>query len=97
MIALMPGHRRMMGTTDSVFVNLGSIHGIELGSRLEVYRQGTGLARPTRVEMPDSVVAHLVAINVEPEVSAAVITQTRGELEIGDPVRSATSAQLVGR
>jgi hypothetical protein len=96
MIALMPGHRRMMGTTDSVFVNLGSIHGIEIGSRLEVYRQGTGMARPTRVAMPDQVVAHLVAINVEPEVSAAIITQTRGELEIGDPVRSATPAQLAG-
>jgi hypothetical protein len=47
--------------------------------------------------MPDAVVAHLVAINVEPEVSAAVITQTRGELEVGDQVRSATPGQLAGR
>jgi hypothetical protein len=97
LIALMPGYRRMMGTTDSVYVNLGSIHGIELGSQLEVYRQGTGLARPTRAKMPDAVVAHLVAINVQPEVSAAVITQTNRELEVGDQVRSVTQARLVGR
>jgi hypothetical protein len=37
--------------------------------------------------MPDTVIADLVVIGVEPETSVAYITQTTRELEVGDDVR----------
>ena len=100
LIALMPGHRLMMGSTDSVYVNLGSIHGIELGTKLEVYRPGEDFARSRGRRspvMPDDIVAELVVISVQPEVSAAFVTGTRRELLIGDDVRGATTPRFAGR
>jgi hypothetical protein len=100
LIALMPGHRLLMGSTDSVYVNLGSIHGIEVGTKLEVYRSGadfSGSRGRGAPALPDTVVAELVVISVQPEVSAAFVMGTRRELQIGDDVRGATPPRFAGR
>lgn len=81
MIALTPGHRHLAGSMDSVYLNLGSIHGIELGTRLKVY-SGTG----DELSVPGAVIAEMVVIRVEPEVSVAFVTQTQKELEVGELV-----------
>ena len=82
LIALTPGLRHLAGTTDSVYLNLGAIHGIELGTKLHVY-SGTGAP-----ELPGSVVAEMIVIRVEPEVSVAFVTQTQKELQVGEEVRA---------
>ncbi len=100
LIALMPGHRLLMGSTDSVYVYLGSIHGIEVGTKLEVYRSGadfSGSRGRGAPALPDTVVAELVVISVQPEVSAAFVMGTRRELQIGDDVRGATPPRFAGR
>lgn len=91
-IVYTPGLRWMMGTTDSVYLNLGSIHGIEVGTALEAYDAGT-MARGSDgelVKLPDTVIARMVVISVKPETSAAFVTQTKRELLIGDDVRGLT-------
>jgi len=86
MIALMPGYRHMGGATDSVYLNLGSIHGIEVGSKLAVY-SGTGRG----LDLPGAVMARMVVTRVEPEVSVAFVTDTKQELQVGDEVRGLVS------
>jgi hypothetical protein len=81
-IALTPGNREMAGTTDTVYLNLGSIHGIELGTKLAVYSGTTA-----DLELPGAVLAQMVVIKVDPEVSAAYVTETERELQVGDEVR----------
>jgi hypothetical protein len=83
-IVFTPGIRWMVGTTDSVYLNVGSIHGVEVGTQMQVYDAGKIL---DAVKMPDTVIASLVVISVEPEVSVAFITETDRELEVGDGVR----------
>ncbi len=82
----------MMGTTDSVYLNLGSIHGIEVGTALEVYDAGSiaadGYGDP--VKMPDTTIARMVVIAVRPETCGAFVTETKRELAIGDSVRGLT-------
>ena len=83
-IVFTPGYRWMMGSNDTVVLNVGSIHGVELGTQMEVY--DLGLVKSSS-KMPDTVVAQLVVISVEPESAVAFVTQTVRELEIGDGVR----------
>lgn len=83
-IVFTPGIRWMRGTADSVYINVGSIHGVELGTRMQVIEPGRV---QEAAQMPDTVVAELVVIGVEPETSIAYITETDRELEVGDDVR----------
>ena len=73
-----------------VVVNRGSRHGVELGNRFHIIRQGDGY-RP-RMESwtdmdhrfpPDSV-AELLAVDVREETSTAWVTQGNREIRIGD-------------
>ena len=83
-IVFTPGIRWMRGSTDSVYINVGSIHGVEIGTRMQVIDRGQVRKKAM---MPDTIVAELVVIGVEPETSIAYITQTERELEVGDDVR----------
>jgi hypothetical protein len=84
-IVFTPGHRSLMGTTDTVILNVGSIHGVEVGTYMEAFQRGVV---DDGAKMPDSVVAQLVVTRVEPESSVAFVTRTVRELEVGDNVRS---------
>jgi nucleoid-associated protein YgaU len=93
-IVFTPGYRVMVGTTDSVYLNVGSIHGVELGTQMEVYLPGEVM---NGAKMPDTVVARMVVINVEPESSVAFVTHTKRELLIGDMVRGVMADRLAAR
>ena len=92
-IAFMPSNRTLMGTTDYVFVDLGALHGVEIGTDLEVYDPGTyemDNTRNSKRKTPDRVIADLVVITVQEETAVAFIAHTRRELAVGDSVRGAT-------
>jgi hypothetical protein len=92
-ISFLPSRRVMMGTIDYVYLNRGEHHGLEVGSPLEVYRSGwvaNEPARGTRVEVPDRVIAELLVVRTQGETAVALVTQTEGELELGDQFRGAT-------
>jgi hypothetical protein len=86
--------RTMMGMDDFVYLNRGSLDGVEIGSPLEVYRPAyvaNETARSTRVEVPDRVIAQLLVVKSEPNSSVAFITHTEDEIELGDRVRGASN------
>ena len=93
-IVFMPGIRWLVGSTDSVYLNVGSIHGIEVGTQMEVYQAGQV---ENSHKMPDTVVAQMVVISVESATCVAFVTQTVRELEVGDHVRSVTTGHLAVR
>jgi len=85
--------RTLMGMDDFVYLNRGTLDGVEVGSPLEVYRPAYPASEPargTRVEVPDRVVAQLLVVKAEPNTSVAFVIHTAGEIELGDHVRAAT-------
>lgn len=92
-VAFLPGSRTLMGTTDYVFVDVGAMQGVEIGTDLEVYDSGTleyDGVKDEKMMTPDRVIADLVVITVQEETAVAYIAHTRRELAIGDSVRGAT-------
>lgn len=98
-IVYMPSNRTAAGMSDYVYLNRGAIHGLEVGSQLEVY-QGGGVrndrVRGADVLTPADSVADLVVVSVQPDSAAAVVTHTVRELTVGDDVRAATE-RIAGR
>jgi hypothetical protein len=91
-IAMTPDDRKIMSHFDTVFLNRGSDHGLEVGNPLEIYEPGAMAEdEETKIDhrLPDTVVANLVVISVEPETSVAIVTHVSRELEKGDPFRPA--------
>lgn len=92
-VAFMPANRTLMGTSDYVFVDIGAVQGVEIGTDLEVYDPGylvKDTARGRTVSTPDRVIADLVVVTVQEESAVAFIAHTRRELTVGDSVRGAT-------
>jgi nucleoid-associated protein YgaU len=90
-ISFFPQRRVLMGHNDFVYLNRGSLDGLEVGSPLEVYRAGYGAQEVTRhedVAVPDRVVAKMVVVRAATEASVAVITNTDTELKLGDRFRA---------
>jgi hypothetical protein len=94
-IAFLPHGRTLVGTTDYVYVNMGTNDGVEVGTDLEVYESG-GAARDkakkgrVMVRTPDSIMADLVVVIARENTAVAYVVHTRRELGIGDHVRGAT-------
>jgi nucleoid-associated protein YgaU len=89
-ISFFPSSRVLMGTIDYVYLNRGELDGLEVGSPLEVYRNGwvaNEPARKTKVEVPDRVIAQLLVVRAQPETAVAMVTHTETELELGDRFR----------
>ncbi|MCP5071006.1 MAG: hypothetical protein GY946_30960 [bacterium] len=85
-----PNRRLEMGSTDVVYLNRGSQHGISVGSPLEIFRplrEGTDSVKQERLALPDHVVAKLLVVDVQDESSVAVVTHTLTELARGDYFR----------
>jgi len=90
-ISFLAWKRTVMGTMDYVYLNRGTLDGIEVGSPLEVYRKGYSAleeVRGVRVQIPDRVVADLLVVKAQPEASVALIRHTEEELALGDYFRS---------
>jgi hypothetical protein len=89
-ISFLAWKRTVVGTLDYVYLNRGTLDGVEVGSPLEVYRKGyTAMeeVRGARVQIPDQVVADLLVVKAEPEASVALIRHTEEELTLGDYFR----------
>jgi nucleoid-associated protein YgaU len=82
--------RTMMAGVDYVYLNRGTLDGVEAGSPLEVYRPGRVAhepARHTQVKVPDRVVAELLVIKAEANSSVAFVSHAATELALGDRFR----------
>jgi nucleoid-associated protein YgaU len=91
-ISFFPSSRVLMGTADYVYLNRGELDGLQVGSPLEVYRNGRRApepARDTHVDVPDRVIAKLLVVRARRQSSVALIRHTETELELGDRFRGA--------
>jgi len=90
-ISFFPQRRVLMGLHDFVYLNRGSLDGLEVGSPLEVYRTGYGAREVTRheeVAVPDRVVAKMVVVRAATEAAVAVVMRADTELSLGDRFRA---------
>ena len=92
-ISFFPQQRVLMGFNDFVYLNRGSLDGLEVGSPLEVYRLGYTASETSRsnegVAVPDRQVAGMVVVRVDTQAAVALVTSTDTELAIGDRFRGA--------
>jgi hypothetical protein len=91
-ISFLAEQRRLVGTMEYVYLNRGTLDGLEVGSPLEVYRKGYMAreeVRGAQVQVPDRVVADLLVVKAQPEASVALIRHTEEELALGDHFRGA--------
>jgi nucleoid-associated protein YgaU len=89
-VVFMPDHRTEMGSADYVYLNVGSIHGLEVGTALQVYEPGhvtTDWVRRTTVKTPDHPLAELVVVALKPDSCVAYVTRANAEIEVGQPVK----------
>jgi len=89
-ISYLPNSRTEMGSMDYVYLNRGTLDGVEVGSPLHVYRKGFKTRDHLsggRRQIPDRVVAELVVVRSQPEASVAFVRHTQEELARGDYFR----------
>jgi hypothetical protein len=92
-IAFFPRSRVVIGPLDFVYLNRGSLDGLETGSPLEVIRGGEVVDEALhggKVRVPDRVVAQLLVVDAQPETAVALVAHTETHLEVGDNFRGAT-------
>jgi hypothetical protein len=91
-ISFFPRDRVLMGFNDFVYLNRGTLDGLDVGSPLDVYRPGypaDEVVRREKVDVPDRVVAQILVVRANTEASVAVVTHSDGELHLGDRFRGA--------
>lgn len=89
-IIYMPDSRTAMGDGEWVYLDRGSLHGVEQGTEIEVYIPGEftkDKARREKVLTPDDVVAQMIVVDTQPDSSVAYIVHAERELRVGDKVR----------
>jgi hypothetical protein len=92
-IVFFPRSRVVIGPLDFVYLNRGTLDGLEAGSPLEVIRGGQLVNEPVRgerVEVPERVVAKLLVVDAQPETAVALVAETETDLNVGDDFRGAT-------
>jgi hypothetical protein len=92
-IVFFPRSRVVIGPLDFVYLNRGTLDGLEAGSPLEVIRGGELVNEPVRggrVEVPERVVAKLLVVDAQPETAVALVAETETDLNVGDDFRGAT-------
>lgn len=90
-ISFLPDARTEMGQLDYVYLNRGTLDGVEVGTPLHVYRKGfraLDTTKDQKLQVPDRVVADLVVVRSQPEASVAFVRHTEEELALGDHFRS---------
>ncbi len=89
-ITFFPMRRVLLGFADFVYLNRGTLDGLEVGSPLEVYRAGHAaveVARDEKVDVPDRVIANMLVVRAEDQTAVALVTRADKELELGDRFR----------
>ena len=90
-IIFLPDERTITGNIDFVFLNRGSVHGLDPGIALEVYRPGRRVrdtVRGTRRRVPDDVVAKITVVKASRRSAVAYVAHATTELVLGDRFRS---------
>ena len=85
-----------MGMQDFVYLNRGTLDGLEVGSPLEVYRAGYPAKETTRdedVAVPPRVIAKLIVVRADEQTAVAMVTTTQTELVLGDKFRGESAPQ----
>jgi nucleoid-associated protein YgaU len=88
-----PDHRTVVASGDYLYIDRGSIHGLEVGSHLEVFAPGQirkDVVRRARVETSAIPMADLVVVSVRPDASVAYVASAETEIERGAHVRAAS-------
>lgn len=99
-IIYLPAHRTQVSNMDYVFVDRGSVHGVEVGSEIMVYDAGElkrDTARGVKVRVPAHKVGDLVVVSVQSTTSVAYVIESTRELAIGDTVRSSARTHVAVR
>lgn len=89
-LAMLPDNRTVTAHYDTVYLNRGTDHGLEVGNPIEVYEPGAIVRdEETKIDhrMPDDVIANLIVITVQPETSVALVTHVNKQLHRGDMFR----------
>ncbi len=89
-ITFFPQRRVLLGMQDFVYLNRGTLDGLEVGSPLEVYRAGYPANETTRdekVAVPDRVIAKMLVVRTEEQTAVAMVMSTETEIELGDHFR----------
>jgi len=92
-IVFFPNRRVVIGPLDFVYLNRGSLDGLETGSPLEVIRDKDTVretVRNTLVDVPDRVVAKLLVVEAQPETAVALVAEAETDLLVGDVFRGQT-------
>jgi hypothetical protein len=93
-ISFLPESRTQMGTYDFVYLNRGTLDGVDVGTPLTVFRQGfrrhDGVLG-VDVRVGDRPVAELVVVRADNEASVALVRTTAEELKRGDTFRGAAN------
>jgi nucleoid-associated protein YgaU len=95
-ITFFPNRRVEMGMQDFVYLNRGTLDGLEVGSPLEVYRAGHQANEPTRdekVAVPTRVIAKMLVVRTEEQTAVAMVTSSQTELALGDHFRGESPAK----
>jgi hypothetical protein len=90
MIAFFPQNRVVIGPLDFVYLNRGTLDGLETGSPLVVVRGGETVKEPVhgrKVEVPQRVVAQLLVIEAQSDTAVALVAHTETDLLVGDSFR----------
>ncbi len=91
-VSFLPHSRTMMASADYVYLNRGTLDGIEIGSPLVVYRPAYTAydsLREGAVRVEDRIVADLIVVRVREESSVALVRHTDDTLTEGDHFRGA--------
>ncbi|TDJ16268.1 MAG: LysM peptidoglycan-binding domain-containing protein [Deltaproteobacteria bacterium] len=91
-VSFLPHNRTMMASADYVYLNRGTLDGLEIGSPLVVYRPGYAAYDSLRggdVRVEDRIVADLIVVRVRDESSVALVRHTEETLAEGDHFRGA--------
>jgi hypothetical protein len=91
-ISFFPQQRVVIGYNDFVYLNRGSVDGLEVGSPLDVYRPGypaDEVVRDHEVLVPDFVIGRLIVVRTEEESAVAAVVTAKTELMLGDRFRGA--------
>jgi nucleoid-associated protein YgaU len=92
-ISFFPQQRVVIGYNDFVYLNRGSVDGLEVGSPLDVYRPGYSAdeqVRGHKVLVPDHVIGRLIVVRIEEESAVAAVVKAQTELALGDRFRGAS-------
>jgi hypothetical protein len=77
------------GREDLVYLDRGTRQGLDVGSRLAVYREGDGLSGyPKDRDLPPDVLGEAVVIRASDEGSTALLTRSKAPIHVGDHVAS---------